>query len=231
MFLAYTRVSTVEQASSDRTSLSEQSRVLKGLAMMRGVGEYDTAFYSDPGISGSCPLRLRPGGGKLLAAMQPGDVVAAAKLDRMFRSAIDALRVAEKMQQRGIALILCDMGDQPVTGDGMAKCFFTMAAAFAELERTRIADRMREGKTAKRLNGGHGGGVAPYGWQIVGEGRQTRLEPVEAEQATIRIVKAYWPNHSPQQIRLLLENQGLRDRAGSPFRPNQVQRIAQRELA
>jgi DNA invertase Pin-like site-specific DNA recombinase len=42
--------------------------------------------------------------------VRPGDVVAAAKMDRMFRSAFDALRVIEDFRRRKISLWLLDPG-------------------------------------------------------------------------------------------------------------------------
>ena len=62
MLLGYTRVSTLDQAADNRTSLDEQERVIRGIAMVRGVDKMDVTIYSDPGISGAVPLRFRPEG-------------------------------------------------------------------------------------------------------------------------------------------------------------------------
>ena len=55
-------------------------------------------------VSGSVPLGDRPEGAGLLAALQPGDIVIAATLDRMFRSALDALNVIRDFQRQRISL-------------------------------------------------------------------------------------------------------------------------------
>jgi putative DNA-invertase from lambdoid prophage Rac len=60
--------------------------------------------FVDAGVSGSTPLARRPEGGKLLAALRPGDVVIAAKMDRCFRSAFDALQTIEGFKRRKISL-------------------------------------------------------------------------------------------------------------------------------
>jgi DNA invertase Pin-like site-specific DNA recombinase len=70
-----------------------------------------------------------------------GDVVIAPKLDRLFRSALDALQVAEDLRKRGVSLHLLDLGSD-ISG-GLSKLFLTIAAAFAEAERDRIRERMR----------------------------------------------------------------------------------------
>jgi DNA invertase Pin-like site-specific DNA recombinase len=47
----------------------------------------------EEGVSGPVPVAERPKGGALFAALRKGDVVIAPKLDRLFRSALDALTV------------------------------------------------------------------------------------------------------------------------------------------
>jgi hypothetical protein len=71
-------------------------------------------------------------------------------MDRIFRSARDALETVDHCMAEKINLVLFDMGVQPVTADeGMSRMFFTMLAAFAEFERGRIRERMIQGKAAK----------------------------------------------------------------------------------
>lgn len=226
MFLGYCRVSTQDQAADNRTSLAEQERILRGLAMVHGVERLDTDIYRDAGVSGAVPLRFRPEGKKLLAQMKPGDIVAASKLDRMFRSASDALICAEQMKEAGISLILMDMGSDPVTGTGMSKCFFTMAAAFAELERSTIAQRMQDGKKAKKAKGGHVGGLAPYGMRIVGHDHDAKIEIDENEQEVVRLItRLRARGELPAKILRRLNKDGFHTRTGKPFQVVQIQRI------
>lgn len=232
MLLGYVRVSTLDQAADNRTSLSEQERIIRGIAMVRGIDKMDVTLYSDPGVSGAVPLRFRPEGKKLLADMKEGDVVVASKLDRMFRAASDALACAEMMKEKGVSLILMDMGADPVTGNGMAKCFFTMAAAFAELERNTIAERMSTGKAAKKARGGHVGGEAPYGLRIVGYGRDARIEVDEREQEIVTLVaRLRKRGESMSMIQRRLIKDGHKTRTGREFQIVQVKRIIDRAKA
>ena len=48
-----------------------------------------------------------------------------AKLDRMFRSALDALDVLGGLQKRGVSLHMIDLGGD-VTGNGISKLVFTI---------------------------------------------------------------------------------------------------------
>jgi putative DNA-invertase from lambdoid prophage Rac len=79
----------------------------------------------------------RPLGGLLFAKLQRGDIVIAAKLDRLFRSALDALKVEESLKTRAVKLHLLDLGGD-IAGNGISRLFLTIAAAVAEAERDRI---------------------------------------------------------------------------------------------
>lgn len=228
MLLLYARVSTAEQATDDKTSLAEQNRIGRGFAMAKGFSQFDVSSYEDAGVSASIPLKERPGGGRLLQDMKTGDVVFASKLDRMFRSARDALNMAEIFKERKINLVLFNFGTEPVNGTGIGEFFFTMMAAVAQLERVQISERMNEGKKAKVAKGGHAGGRAPFGFRIVGKGRDARLERVEEEQRVIEAVEDRMnrePYPTLQQFCWYLENNDMLARNGQPFFPMQVKRI------
>jgi len=177
----YVRVSSEGQATN--TSLDDQERRIAGAAQV--LGRPLARVFRDPAVSGGVPLAERPEGSRLLADLRPGDVVIAAKLDRLFRNAADALATAQDWNRRGVKLILLDMGLEPVTDGGIAKLLFTVLAALAEMERERIAERMRDGRAAKRSRGGHTGGNPPFGYRAEGAGRQAVLVPVPVEQEAL----------------------------------------------
>lgn len=198
----YIRVSSVEQV--DNTSLDEQERRVASIALYRG--EELTAVYRDAAISGGTPLEDRPQGAALLAALKPGDVLIAAKLDRLFRDAADALSTAKEWKAKGVKLILADMGFEPLTENGTAKFLFTILAAVAEMERERIAERVAEGRAAKKARGGHIGGAAPFGYRKIGEGREAVLEPIPEQQAAILTIHdAHEAGMSLREIAKLIE--------------------------
>src|SRR5580765_5812904 len=112
----YARVSTVRQAEEGE-SLGVQQRQIAGYAMTLGLTVEHV--YVERGVSGSKPLAERPEGTALLAALRPGDVVITPKLDRMFRSALDALDVLGGLQKGGVSLHMVDLGGD-VTGNGIS---------------------------------------------------------------------------------------------------------------
>jgi putative DNA-invertase from lambdoid prophage Rac len=175
----YARVSTARQASEGE-SLDVQQRMLAGYAQMNGLN-IDKVFV-ERGVSGSKPIGSRPQGEALLSALRPGDVVITPKLDRMFRSALDALDVLGKLKKAGISLHMIDLGGD-VTGDGISKLVFTILSAVAEAERDRTRERVTETKRDQRQRGRYLGGKAPWGYQIGDDGA---LVPIPEKQAAIR---------------------------------------------
>jgi len=174
---AYTRVSTDRQAS-DGESLDVQQRTIDGYAMMHGLA-VDRVFV-ERGVSGSKPIDERPEGKRLIDALGKGDVIIAAKLDRMFRSAQDALNVMQGLRDRGIALHLIDLGGD-VTGNGIGRLVFTILAAVAEAERDRTRERIADVKRDQKARGRFLGGTVPFGFRRDGGD----LIPHEAEQQAI----------------------------------------------
>lgn len=174
----YCRVSTAEQANAG-LSLETQQQQIAGYSMMKGWAVAE--FFVEAGVSGSVPLADRPEGQRLLAALQAGDVVITAKLDRAFRSAADALGTLEQLKDDKVALHMIDLGGD-VTGNGISKLVFTILSAVAENERDRIRERMRDAKRHRASQRLYNGGKRPFGFDVVGG----RLVPNTNEQAALK---------------------------------------------
>lgn len=159
----YVRVSTAEQATNGE-SLETQKAKVTGYAMMQGWEIAD--IFVEGGVSGSVPLAERPQGQRLLAAAGKGDMIITPKLDRMFRSASDALGTLEELKAQGTGLVMIDLGGD-VTGNGISKLVFTILSAVAENERERTRERIREVKRHLASQGIYGGGKVPFGFDVV----------------------------------------------------------------
>lgn len=168
----YTRVSTVAQ-SEEGVSLEAQHRQIEGYAMMHGL--VLSEVFVERGVSGWKPLVNRPEGSRLTATLRAGDVVLCPKLDRMFRSARDALVVSDDLKKQKVRLHLLDLGGD-VTGNGVSKMFFTIVAAFAEFERDRIVERIIDTKASEKMKGRYLGGSRPFGFYVDEEGFLVRDE-------------------------------------------------------
>ena len=157
MILGYIRCSTADQANENRSSLQVQQDIIEGFARTRGIDNYGVQIFTDAGVSGAVKLAFRPAGAELLAAMAPGDTVIASKLDRMFRSAGDAIAMFEVFKEKGVNLVLFDISHEPVSS-GVGKLIMTILAAVADMERIRIKERTADGRRGQE-------GQGRAGWQ------------------------------------------------------------------
>jgi DNA invertase Pin-like site-specific DNA recombinase len=176
----YCRVSTLDQ-SENGESLGVQQRQIEGWCHMQGLAL--DALYVERAVSGSVPVSERPEGKRLWAQLQRGDTIIAPKLDRLFRSALDALQTVEALRDRGVSLVLLDLGGD-ISGNGLSKFFLTIVAAFAEVERDRIRERVRQTKQDQRARGRYCGGIIPFGMCVDENGAlvpMPELQPAIAE--------------------------------------------------
>jgi DNA invertase Pin-like site-specific DNA recombinase len=161
-------------------SLDEQQRKIAARAV-ENAWQLEHV-YVDAGVSGGVPLAKRPEGSKLLKVVRPGDVIVAAKLDRMFRNALDALQTMESFRDRKISLWLLDLGND-CTGNGIAELIMTVLAAVAQFERGLISERIKDAKRNLRRANRHLGGTRPFGYEVDAD---KQLQPIADEQAAIK---------------------------------------------
>lgn len=200
---AYCRVWT-ERAANDGESLGAQQRTVEGYAMMHGL-KVDHVFV-ERGVSGSKPLSERAQGAKLLATLQPGDIIVTSKLDRMFRSARNALHVLDLLKTKGVSLHMIDLGGD-VTGNGISRLVFTILSAVAEAERERIRERVSDVKRDQKQRNRFLGGSVPFGWRVTEE---KELVEVPEQQTAIReMVRLKRKGHSLRMIAALLQKKGF----------------------
>ena len=179
----YVRVSTTRQAQEGE-SLDVQQRTIAGYALMKGL-VLDRVFV-ERGVSGSVPLSQRPEGALLLNLTRTGDSIITAKLDRAFRSAMDALDVLSQLREKRVSLHMVDLGGDVAT-NGISKLVFTILSAVAEAERDRIRERIQDVKSDQKARGRYLGGSRPFGWDIGSDGG---MIPREDEQAALRTMQS-----------------------------------------
>lgn len=94
----------------------------------------------------SAVARKRPIFDRIINELNSGDTLIVWDLDRAFRNTIDALTQAEKLRLRGVEFQIVTLGVDTGTADG--KLVYTVLAAFAEHERSRLSERTKEGLRA-----------------------------------------------------------------------------------
>lgn len=157
--IGYIRASTSEQ----KVTLKHQESRIRAYAEAKDITLIDVIV--DVGKSGK--NLKRSGVQKVLWMVEDGLVGAVIiyKIDRMFRSTVDALQIANKFRERKVSFhSICESID---TASPWGKFFYTLVNAFAELERNVICERTREAMRHLKTTGkvyGH----TPYGYKRKG---------------------------------------------------------------
>jgi DNA invertase Pin-like site-specific DNA recombinase len=208
----YVRVSTQEQAR-EGVSLEAQEARLRAYAALRGLRVVEVVV--EAGVSGGVPLDQRAGGQRLLAAVEAHQRVTgqgrgtrqrrpchvlAVKLDRLFRTTVDALETTQQWTERGVSMHLVDLGGQTVdTSTPMGRFMLTLLAGVAEMERGLIAERTQAALAHKRDRREKISSAAPIGYrhqdgQVVADEREqailARIRELRAQTATLREIAA-----------------------------------------
>ncbi len=99
-------------------------------------------------------LTHRPQFSALLDCATTGDMVVVAKLDRFARSTQDALNTMATLTERGVSLVVLNMGGGVVdTATAVGKLLMTVLAGIAEFEADLIKERQLEGIAAAKARG------------------------------------------------------------------------------
>jgi DNA invertase Pin-like site-specific DNA recombinase len=139
MMIGYARVSTDDQ------DLALQLDALRG-AGCEVVFE-DTASGADSG---------RKGFDTAITRCAAGDVLVGWKLDRLGRTMLDLILLADKLKGMGVGLkVLTGAGASIDTTRPEGKLHFAMLAAFAEFERELNRERTKAGMAAAKRRGRH----------------------------------------------------------------------------
>ena len=217
----YIRVSTADQAEHG-VSLDAQRERLSAYAVACGLDV--VAVVREEGISGTVPLADRPEGSRVAEMVSSGKVrhVIALKLDRLFRSAVDALATTAEWDKSGIALHLVDMGGSSLnTGSAMGRMMLTMMAGFAQFERDLTAERTTAALAHKKANG------AAYSPTPFGKTREgDALLDNEEEQGIITRIRAWREEgFSLRGIASRLNDEGVSTKQGRTWHASTVRYI------
>lgn len=218
----YTRVSTEEQAR-EGVSLDAQRELIERYCRQHELTL--VAVLEDKGVSGSIPLVERPRGGELVARLDrsEGEGVVAARLDRLFRSALDCSVVTTRWRERRVGLHALDLNVDTTTP--MGEFFLTVLSAFAQMERRVIRERIQTALDHKKRRHERTGGV-PYGYRLRENG--VDLVPDTAEQAVVRrVLQDHADGQSTAAIARALAAEGVQSR-GARWHATTVARMIKR---
>lgn len=162
MLYGYARVSTDKQEHSAEA----QALRLQAYAEQSGL-EFGGLFVDEDQSASKIPFQHRKKGKLLWDKLQPGDVIAFTKIDRVFRSMADAASTLATWKSLGVGVRFLDMGIDVNTPAG--ELFFNQLAAFAQYESQMIGQRIREIAAHLTAQGKPYGRSRPYGWVRSGD--------------------------------------------------------------
>ena len=223
MLVGYLRVSTAQQVNNG-DSLALQRMKIEGWSTYQGLEK--PTITEDAGISG-CTVDDRPGLKGALRTVLDGaskghkPTLICASLDRLGRSMVDSLEVAEVLEDAGVRLVTLDGIDTGSTmGKQSLKAILTVKAMVAEMERDAIVSRMQGGRAHAKSQGRIYTCCAPYGKHPVGQSKRggnrgLSIEEDEMEQNVIaRIKELRESGMSYRDIQHTLAIEGLNPRKG-----------------
>jgi DNA invertase Pin-like site-specific DNA recombinase len=138
----YGRVSTTGQTTENQRLELEQA----------GYKIEPDFWYADDGVSGKVAANERPAFKRMLGQIRKGETLVVSKLDRLGRDAIDVLQTVRHLGERGIKVIVHQLGNTDLTSSS-GKLLLTMLSAVAELERDLLVERTQAGLTRAKAEG------------------------------------------------------------------------------
>jgi site-specific DNA recombinase len=221
--IGYCRVSTEDQAK-EGVSLDNQKSKIEAYCHLKDLDLSE--IIEDAGISAK-NLR-RPGIQRVLRLAQKKKITAIVvyKLDRIFRSTVDALETTRMFDKWGVSFHSIE--ETLDTQSAMGRFFFTLIAALGEMERKIIGERTKAALAHKRAKRESIGGYAPpYGYDLDDTGHLVRND---LEQKGIRLMKTL--HEKGNSLRLIcreLEANGYRTKTGKEeWNPKTVSMILKR---
>ncbi len=209
------------------------------------------SITEDKAISASIPLVERPGGKRLVALIESGEItdIVAREPSRFCRDLGDSLQFRKLCLKHGVTIHTVMNG--PVSlSDPHSRFSQNIFGSVDEYERDIAAERVRRSKNQRAEDGKHLGGPAPYGYQsqatyahslrvsgVEKEAalRQAQIEfplaghlyihPVESK--VVELIFDLYTNQrlGTRQIANHLNAHGYRRRSGLPWHPDKVRRV------
>lgn len=127
MIVGYARTSTTEQVAG----FEAQERDLRATGAERVFAEQVSSVGARPQLEAA------------LMFVRQGDVFVVTKLDRLARSVANLLEIVIRLEAKGVALRILNLGLDTATPTG--KLMLTVMGGVAEFERSMMLERQREG--------------------------------------------------------------------------------------
>ncbi|MED1850312.1 recombinase family protein [Brevibacillus borstelensis] len=218
---AYIRVSTDEQADKGNSLAEQQERLT---AYCRAMGWNDPIIYVDDGYSAK-DLR-RPAIQRLLDDVKKNkvSVVLTSKLDRFCRNLLDLLQTIDLLEEHDCTYVSATESFDTSTAVG--KMVLQLLGAFAEFERERISERVKDNMMSIAKNTDRAITKPCYGYDVV-DGRYV-INQAEAEYVR-KMFDLAEQGHGHRMIAKILNDLGATTKQGKMWEQTNVKRLISNE--
>ena len=200
----YIRVSTAHQVE-EGFSLEAQENRLKQIAKLNNYKIYK--IYADKGISGKDTIH-RPEFQQMMEDMKKGcfSKILVMKLDRISRSVADLENIIKQLQKYNCGFE--SASEKIDTTSSMGLMFIRLLGVFAQFERERIAERIKDAFEEKIKQGGAVTNSLPIGYKIgIDEkGKKVVIKDIEKEEIVKDMFDTYERTNSLQKTADYLVN-------------------------
>jgi DNA invertase Pin-like site-specific DNA recombinase len=227
--------------SSQKLTLEAQRTAIEAWSARTGVSV--ASWHVDAGVRSVTPIEKRPALLGALAALRThgAGVLVVAKRDRIARKPALTETIETAAAVCGARVLSADGASDAKGIEGIMVKGVT--DLFAQVERERIAERVREALAEKRARGERTGGGMPFGFALAADGahridKETgrprcasgcagclNLVPLESEQAVIRRARELAEGRSQRAVAAELAREGHLSRVGRVFAAAQIARM------
>ena len=218
-----------KQSESIETQIAKCRQYISYQPVFEGCSESDIEVYCDEGWSGK-DLN-RPNFKVMNEKIGAGECshVIVYRLDRISRSVSDFSALLTEFKERGVSFI--SVTEQFDTASSTGQLMMVIASAFAEFERSIIAERVRDNMHKLAESGRWLGGNTPLGFSSArvrntahintGDGKERieyKLAPIDSELTAVReIFRKYLEFRSLSRLEEYLSERGIRTRRNKEF--------------
>lgn len=228
-----------KQSESIETQIDKCRQYIAYHPVFDGIADGDIEVYCDEGWSGK-DLN-RPGFKAMNERIRAGECgyVIVYRLDRISRSVSDFAVLLNEFKERGVSFI--SVTEQFDTASSTGQLMMVITSAFAEFERSIIAERVRDNMHKLAESGRWLGGNTPLGFSSArarntshldaGDDKERleyKLAPIDKELAVVKqIYKKYLELRSLSQLEEYLLNHGIGTRRNKEFKIHTLKGILQ----
>jgi DNA invertase Pin-like site-specific DNA recombinase len=184
--VGYVRTSSAANVGADKDSEPRQVKAIEAHAKRAGLRIVD--WFRDPSVSGADPIESRPGFSALLDKIEGNGVrtVVVEDASRFARDLMTQELGVVALIGRGVRVLTSTGDDLTNTDDAMKIAMRQFAGVFAQLEKSRLVNKLKSGRDTRVKNG-----LKPCG----------RRAYVEREPALVAIAKEIAARTKPGSVR------------------------------